>query len=266
MSDAFVICQELTRAIFCHIVKNNKSLTRLWEVVVFHIVTLILNNDMSGQASSTEQKTVTLGIVGGGRGGNQILKYIAGIGSFKISYIVDVNPGAIAFESARKLGIIASTSMELTVKSNPVDFIIEATGSRTVYEQISAIVPDSTEILNSKSALLIFNMLDESRKMTNSRVKKDIEAIRSEIVAETERVNHFLQDINGITVGMKILAMNASVEAARSGVHGKGFGVVAEEIKSVSERTRSLAQNIEKINDSIVEMSARIDESLENLK
>jgi hypothetical protein len=221
---------------------------------------------MSDNGSSTEQRKITLGIVGGGKGGNQILKYIAGIGSFQILYIVDVNPNAIAFESARKLGIISSTNFDLTLKSNPADFIIEATGSRSVYERITALVPATTEILNSKSALLIFNMLDESRKMTNSRVKNDIEAIRTEIVAETERVNNFLQDINGITVGMKILAMNASVEAARSGIHGKGFGVVAEEIKSVSERTRSLAQNIEKINESIAEMSTRIDASLENLK
>lgn len=235
-------------------------------MIMFRPAASALDNDMSDKGPSREQKTITIGIVGGGRGGNQILKYIAGIGSFKVLYVVDVNPAAVAFESARRLGIIASTSMETTLKSNPVDFIIEATGSRTVYDRIAAIVSDSTEILNSKSALLIFNMLDESRKMTNSRVKKDIEAIRSDIVAETERVNHFLQDINGITVGMKILAMNASVEAARSGTHGRGFGVVAEEIKSVSERTRALAKNIEKINDSIVEMSTRIDQSLENLK
>jgi hypothetical protein len=220
-------------------------------------------NDSDG---AQKQKTITIGIVGGGKGGNQILKYIAGIGSFKILYVVDVNPKAIAFESARKLKIPVSTTLDMTLQSNPVDFIIEATGSRSVFDRIASIVPASTEILSSKSALLIFNMLDESRKMTNTRVKKDIEAIRTEIIAETNRVNHFLQDINGITVGMKILAMNASVEAARSGSQGKGFGVVAEEIKSVSERTRSLAQNIEKINESIVEMSTRIDSSLENLK
>lgn len=221
---------------------------------------------MNGNDSAPEQKVITLGIVGGGKGGNEILKFIAGIGSFRILYVVDVNPGAIAFETARDLGIIASTNMDMTLKSNPVDFIIEATGSRSVYDRIVAVVPDTTEILNSKSALLIFNILDENRKMTNSRVKEDIEAIRTEIVAETKRVNSFLQDIDGITVGMKILAMNASVEAARSGAQGKGFGVVAEEIKSISERTRSLARNIELINQSIVEMSSRIDASLENLK
>jgi hypothetical protein len=221
---------------------------------------------MNEKDSLSEKTAITIGIVGGGKGGSQILNYISTIGSFKIVYVIDVNSNAIAFEKARKLNILVSTNMELTLKSNPVDFIIEATGARVVYERIKAIVPDSTEILSSKSALLIFNMLDESRKMTNTKVKKDIEAIRTGIVAETERVNNFLQDINSITVGMKILAMNASVEAARSGNQGKGFGVVAEEIKSVSERTRSLAQNIEKINESIVEMSTRIDASLENLK
>lgn len=230
------------------------------------LVSFIMDTTMSGNGSSQEQKTITIGIVGGGKGGNEILKNIAGIGSFRILYVIDLNSKALAFESARKLGIMVSTNMEVTMKSNPADFIIEATGSRNVYERITSIVPSSTEILSSKSALLIFNMLDESRKATNSRVKTDIEAIRTEIVAETARVNHFLRDINGITVGMKILAMNASVEAARSGEQGKGFGVVAEEIKSVSERTRSLAQNIEKINESIVDMSNRIDASLDNLK
>lgn len=221
---------------------------------------------MNNTGETAERTVKTIGIVGGGKGGSEILKFIAGIAAVRVLFVVDVNAAALAFATARELGIPTSTNLELTLKSNPADFIIEATGSRKVYEKIAAVVPDSTEILGSRSALLIFNMLDESRRTANLKVKEEIETIREEIVNETSRVSLLLQDINGITVGMKVLALNASVEAARYGTGGKGFGVVAEEIKSISERTRALALSIERINESIVEMSNRIDISLEHLK
>lgn len=220
---------------------------------------------MTNKTNSPEQISKTIGIVGGGKGGNEILKYISGIPSLRILYVIDVNPNAVAFESARKMGISVSTNLETILKSTTVDFIIEATGSRNVFNTIMSNVPQSTEILSSKSALLIFNMLDETRKLSNSRVKEDIEAIRTEIIAETKRVKNFLEDISGITVGMNILGLNASIEAAHSGSFGRGFGVVAKEIKAVAEKTRSLAKNIENINVSIVEMSSRIDTALKNI-
>jgi hypothetical protein len=216
--------------------------------------------------AADQERLVTLGIVGGGKGGSEILRLLSEIASFRIMYIVDINPDAEAFRKARNMGITVSTNIELTVKSNRTDFIIEATGSRKVFETIRGFAHEYTEILSSKAALLIFNMLEENRTRINSGVTGDIVAIRAEIVSDTKRVNEFLKNINDITLGMKILALNASVEAARSGVNGKGFAVVAGEIKSLSERTRALAQSIDTINSSIAEMSTRIDESREKLK
>jgi methyl-accepting chemotaxis protein len=69
---------------------------------------------------------------------------------------------------------------------------------------------------------------------------------RIEALAETiEAVGESTAFITGVAEQINILALNASIEAARSGEEGQGFAVVAQEVKNLAEETKSAADAIE---------------------
>ena len=60
-----------------------------------------------------------------------------------------------------------------------------------------------------------------------------------------ERIRAAVEGISEIVAQTRLLSLNASIEAARAGVQGKGFSVVAAEIQKLAEMSNSFAYDIE---------------------
>lgn len=60
----------------------------------------------------------------------------------------------------------------------------------------------------------------------------------------TRRIDEIIMSVSEIATQSNLLALNASIEAARAGVHGRGFAVVADEVRSLSQQSTSAAQQV----------------------
>jgi methyl-accepting chemotaxis protein len=77
-----------------------------------------------------------------------------------------------------------------------------------------------------------------------------VETIAS-LAALTRRVDEIISSVSEIATQSTLLSLNASIEAARAGVHGRGFAVVADEVRELAQQSTQSAEQVRDILDEI---------------
>lgn len=81
----------------------------------------------------------------------------------------------------------------------------------------------------------------------NAKLGMELVELTENIAARTQEVQSILSEIGSIAKQTNLLALNAAIEAARAGEAGRGFAVVADEVRDLSGRTSQFSQQINKV-------------------
>lgn len=113
---------------------------------------------------------------------------------------------------------------------------------------------------NAKESLERINLVKELIENTSTDIEQMIKGIKEsaesnlesvKLVGELERqsneIGEIVQAVVRIADQTNLLALNAAIEAARAGEHGKGFAVVADEVRNLAETSEKSARNIREL-------------------
>ena len=216
---------------------------------------------------TSEKSDHAIGIVGGGKAGCILFRLLSGSGQARPAFVVDPRPDAPAVLAAREADVPTYTDVDQAIRSSQVDFVFELVGRPEVIAQLDkAVEGRNIRIVSHEVARMILTLTEEDQTRTRSQFIGEITQIEKDITQSLDGSRNVVSQINQIMNGLQMLALNASIEAAKVGVHGKGFMVVADHMAKSVDAVRKMTHEIETMNGNIQQVSEKIDAAMQRLK
>lgn len=110
---------------------------------------------------------------------------------------------------------------------------------------------DSDKVKNFNEMGIQTIVLLKNKNIDTLNIVKSIENQFKEQLSKSMQINNISETITQIAEQTNLLALNATIEAARAGEHGRGFAVVADEVRKLSEATTQQVKEIAEIVNNI---------------
>lgn len=164
-------------------------------------------------------------------------------------------------------GLTSQTAQRVETQTKGVESIVSCV------EQVSQAVRNVSENANQVAAAAqqADSTASQSLKVMNetnafmsrmSKRLKNAENVMNSLDSESQEIGNVLTVITGIAEQTNLLALNAAIEAARAGEQGRGFAVVADEVRTLASRTQDSTEEIRKIIERLQQQSGKAVETM----
>ncbi|MGG0657650.1 methyl-accepting chemotaxis protein [Rummeliibacillus pycnus] len=154
-----------------------------------------------------------------------------------------------------KLSIVASKD-----SANAMDET--AVGVQKIAESTQSLLNNAVDTLNhsKEGQQKLAEAKDQMQEIFDATIQ--ITNLTKQLGNQTKEIEKITHVITDITEQTNLLALNAAIEAARAGEHGKGFAVVADEVRKLAEESKTSASHIVKLVETIQRDTRNVEEGV----
>lgn len=184
--------------------------------------------------------------------------------------VIEMQQSQTVLESATgEMSVITSRSRELLTQHQHENHQV-ATAIHEMSATISDVARNAADaaksVLTVQDRAMKGNILVEDNISFINELSDAVDQIVSAmngLKQEAQDINSILDVIKSIADQTNLLALNAAIEAARAGEHGRGFAVVADEVRTLAMRTQQSTQDIERM---IIGMQTQVEDAVHTIE